>query len=99
MYSLSEFNIKNEVNLASFNISGYLDVKSQTIDNFKSNFENLEFFISHRDSKKSTLFAIQNKNLKERKYRYFQFIRFSFTYSFNHRKSLNRPRRGYGEKQ
>lgn len=65
MYSLSEFNIKNEVNLASFNISGYLDVKSQTIDNFKSNFENLEFFISHRDSQKSTLFAIQNKNLKE----------------------------------
>ena len=32
---------------------------------WKSNFENLEFFITHRDSKKSTLFAIQNKNLKE----------------------------------
>ena len=57
--------IKDEYILDDFDNRFSYKVTCQSIDNFKSNFDNLEFFINHRKNDMITIFAIKSKNLAE----------------------------------
>ena len=65
MYDLEEIKIKEEYVLDDFDNRYSYRVTCQSIDNFKSNFDNLEFFINHRKNDMITIFAIKSKNLAE----------------------------------
>ena len=65
MYELEDIKIKDEYILDDFDNRYSYRVTCQSIDNFKSNFDNLEFFINHRKNDMITIFAIKSKNLAE----------------------------------
>ena len=65
MYELDDIKIKDEYILDDFDNRFSYKVTCQSIDNFKSNFDNLEFFINHRKNDMITIFAIKSKNLAE----------------------------------
>ena len=65
MANLDDINIKDKIELNNFDNNKSLKVLSQSIDNFNSNFENLQFFINHRKNNMITLFAINSNSLKE----------------------------------
>lgn len=65
MENLEDIYIKDEYELNNFDNSKSLKVNSQSIDNFNSNLENLQFFINHRKNSMITFLAINSKGLKE----------------------------------
>ena len=65
MADLEDINISNIYELNNFDNSKSLKVVSQSIDNFNSNLENLQFFINHRKNSMITFFAVQSKSLRD----------------------------------
>ena len=65
MADLEDINIGNLYELNNFDNSISLKVVSQSIDNFNSNLENLQFFINHRKNSMITFFAVQSKSLRD----------------------------------
>lgn len=64
MFDYSEINIKNKINLSSFNNeSKTMDVKSQNIDNFDGNFELLKEFVNKNKEYYKIIFFIKNDKL------------------------------------
>ncbi len=69
MFELSEINIKEEINITTFNNKKYTDISSQTIENFNNNLPALKKYLSQNLPKYAILLFIQKKdiilNLKE----------------------------------
>ncbi len=61
MFNLEDINIKEEINLSTFNNPGYLDIKSNTLENFNTNFNHLKTYIDNNKQDNTIIFSISNE--------------------------------------
>ena len=61
MFTLEDINIKEEINLSTYNSKGYLDIKCGTLENFNTNFNLLKNYIDKNLEKNTIIFSINNE--------------------------------------
>ena len=63
MFNLEDINIKDEINLSTYDKKGYLDIKCGSLENFNTNFNLLKNYIDKNINNNKIIFAINNEKI------------------------------------